>query len=111
MRWATRSSTWSRRGRSNAARHPELNLRGHRSAPPHLHAGDDSMTSTRLRRWRVHWIFRIAVCAEFVGHGAFGIITKAAWVPYFAVVGIPEWMAWRLMPVIGTVDIVLGLLA
>ena len=46
---------------------------------------------------------RLAAC--YVGHGAFGIITKAAWVPYFAVVGIPEWLAWRLMPVVGTIDI------
>jgi hypothetical protein len=59
----------------------------------------------------VHWIFRLAVAAEFVGHGAFGIITKAAWVPYFAIVGIPEWLAWRLMPVVGSVDIALGILA
>jgi hypothetical protein len=58
----------------------------------------------------VHWILRLAVAAEFVGHGAFGIITKAAWVPYFGVMGIPEWLAWQLMPVIGVVDIALGLL-
>jgi len=25
----------------------------------------------------------------FIGHEAFGIITKAAWVPYFAILGIP----------------------
>ncbi|HEY1292315.1 MAG TPA: hypothetical protein VGJ60_04410 [Chloroflexota bacterium] len=53
---------------------------------------------------------RVACAAEFVGHGAFGIITKAAWVPYFAVVGIPPDLAWKLMPVIGTIDITLGLL-
>jgi hypothetical protein len=58
----------------------------------------------------VHWILRLAVFAEFVGHGAFGILTKEAWLPYFAVVGIPEAVAWRLMPVIGTMDIVLGIL-
>jgi len=59
----------------------------------------------------VHWILRLAVFACYVGHGAFGIITKDAWVPYFGVVGIPEAAAWRLMPVVGTVDIVLGILA
>ena len=58
----------------------------------------------------VHRILRLAVAACFVGHGAFGIITKAAWVPYFALVGIPEWLAWPLMPVVGTVDIALGAL-
>ncbi len=30
--------------------------------------------------------------------------------PYFGVVGIPEWLAYRLMPVVGTVDITLGFL-
>jgi hypothetical protein len=57
----------------------------------------------------LHWLLRIACAAEFVGHGAFGIITKAAWVPYFGVAGIPSELAWKLMPVIGTVDITLGL--
>ena len=54
-------------------------------------------------------MLRVACTLEFVGHGAFGILTKEAWVPYFAVVGIPEWLAYRLMPLIGTVDITLGL--
>lgn len=58
----------------------------------------------------LHWMLRLACAAEFVGHGAFGIITKAAWLPYFAVVGIPPEWGWRLMPMIGTVDITLGLL-
>jgi hypothetical protein len=57
----------------------------------------------------LYWILRVACAAEFVGHGAFGILTKAAWVPYFGVVGIPPELAWKLMPVIGTVDITLGL--
>ena len=57
----------------------------------------------------LYWSLRVACAAEFVGHGAFGILTKAAWVPYFGVVGIPPELAWKLMPVIGTVDITLGL--
>jgi hypothetical protein len=55
-------------------------------------------------------MFRVACAGEFVGHGAFGIMTKAAWVPYFAVIGLPEPLAYRLMPAIGTVDVTLGLL-
>jgi hypothetical protein len=57
----------------------------------------------------LYWMLRVACTAEFVGHGAFGILTKAAWVPYFGVVGIPPELAWKLMPVIGTLDILLGL--
>jgi len=58
----------------------------------------------------LQWILRVAVAACFIGHGAFGIITKAAWLPYFAIFGIPEAWAWRLMPVVGTVDITVGVL-
>lgn len=56
------------------------------------------------------WLLRLACSLEFIGHGAFGIITKAVWVPYFGVVGIPERWAYRLMPVVGSVDITLGFL-
>src|ERR671922_201451 len=58
----------------------------------------------------LHWLLRIACSAEFVGHGAFGIITKAAWLPYFGTVGIPPALGWQLMPLIGSIDITLGLL-
>lgn len=57
------------------------------------------------------WVLRVGVAGCFIGHGAFGIITKAAWVPYFAVAGVPEPLAWKLMPWIGTMDILMGILA
>lgn len=47
----------------------------------------------------------------FIGHGAFGVITKEAWLPYFGVTGISEPFAWRLMPWIGTMDIAVGFFA
>ena len=52
-----------------------------------------------------YWLLRVAAALCFIGHGAFGLVTKAAWVPYFGVVGIPESWAWRLMPVVGAVDV------
>ena len=70
-------------------------------APQRTHAS----TATKL-----HWIFRIAVAMEFVGHGAFGIIGKEAWVPYFNVFGFSESVAWQLMPVVGAIDIALGII-
>ncbi|MEB3213198.1 MAG: hypothetical protein VKL39_17740 [Leptolyngbyaceae bacterium] len=60
---------------------------------------------------KIWWLLRIGVCMEFIGHGAFGVITKEGWLPYFAVWGIPEGPAWKLMPIVGTMDIVLGILA
>jgi len=59
----------------------------------------------------LHWILRIAVAACFIGHGVFGFITKEGWVPFFGVVGIDREWAYRLMPVVGTMDVACGILA
>jgi hypothetical protein len=32
----------------------------------------------RTLEWTLHWLFRLALCGEFVGHGAFGVMTKQA---------------------------------
>ena len=45
----------------------------------------------------------------FIGHGAFGIITKKIWVNYFAVFGINSVMAYKLMPLLGAADILMGI--
>ncbi len=58
---------------------------------------------------KVYQTLRIASAMCFLGHGAFGIITKAIWLNYFAVFGIGHDTAYRLMPVLGSVDILLGL--
>ena len=52
---------------------------------------------------------RIGAGLCFIGHGAFGIITKPEWVQYFGVVGIPQQWAYILMPLVGLVDIVAGI--
>lgn len=67
------------------------------------------MLSLRLPQ-KLHYILRIASAMCFIGHGAFGIITKQIWCNYFAVFGIQEKMAYQLMPVVGLVDIVFGLI-
>jgi hypothetical protein len=46
----------------------------------------------------------------FVGHGAFGIITKEAWIRYFAVAGIGRATAYAMMPIIGTLDVTMGII-
>lgn len=56
-----------------------------------------------------YWVLRLGAALCFIGHGAFGFITKSAWVPYFAVVGIPEDWAYRLMPLVGAVDVTVGM--
>ncbi len=42
---------------------------------------------------RLHYTLRIASAMCFIGHGAFGIITKKIWLNYFAVFGIGPAMA------------------
>ena len=79
------------------------------SAPGDPGVVDEAFARPRHLR-ALYWALRLACAFEFIGHGAFGIITKAAWVPYFGVVGIPESWAYRLMPVVGSVDIFLGFL-
>src|SRR5215813_2954101 len=58
---------------------------------------------------RLHWLLRLGVVGCFLGHGAYGLLTKEAWVPYFDVVGIDRVWAYRLMPWIGVMDVSLGL--
>jgi hypothetical protein len=59
---------------------------------------------------RIHHVLRFAVAMCFIGHGCFGIITKQIWCNYFAVFGIGEPMAYTLMPWVGIIDIVLGVI-
>jgi hypothetical protein len=67
------------------------------------------MSSLRAEQ-KIHYTLRIAIAMCFFGHGAFGIITKEIWTHYFAVFGIGRAQAFRLMPWVGAVDILLGVL-
>lgn len=55
-------------------------------------------------------ILSIGAACCFIGHGAFGFITKKDWVRFFEIVGFSESTAFQLMPVIGFMDVTLGLL-
>lgn len=60
----------------------------------------------------IEWVLRIAVAGEFIGHGilAVGGSKLQVWGEYLAVAGIGPETATTLIPVIGAMDIVLGLL-
>jgi hypothetical protein len=58
----------------------------------------------------IHYTLRTAIAMCFIGHGSFGIITKPIWCNYFAVFGIGRALAYQLMPVVGVVDILLGVM-
>jgi hypothetical protein len=57
----------------------------------------------------INYTLRIAIAMCFIGHGSFGIITKPIWCNYFAVFGIGQSMSYQLMPVVGCIDILIGL--
>lgn len=58
---------------------------------------------------KLHYTLRIASAMCFIGHGAWGIITKPIWCNYFAVFGIGHGLAYRIMPFLGSFDILLGI--
>ena len=67
----------------------------------------DEREAVRLA-W-TEWCLRIGAAACFIGHGAFGILTKESWVSYFAAVGLGRDVAYTMMPIVGTVDIAAGI--
>jgi hypothetical protein len=58
---------------------------------------------------KIHYTLRFAAAMCFIGHGAFGIITKPIWLNYFAVLGIGHNLGYQLMPWLGAADILLGI--
>jgi hypothetical protein len=58
----------------------------------------------------IHYVLRMVIAMCFIGHGAFGIITKPIWCNYFAVFGIGTDTAYTLMPWVGVADILLGVI-
>ncbi len=57
---------------------------------------------------RLHWILRFSSALCFIGHGAWGIIKKAGWLPFYDIFGIPPDIAYATMPIVGALDITLG---
>jgi hypothetical protein len=59
---------------------------------------------------KLQWLMRISMAGTYIGHGAFGIIGKEAWLPYFNLFGFTDSQGWALMPVVGAMDITFGIL-
>ncbi|MEY2453566.1 MAG: hypothetical protein QOD92_3140 [Acidimicrobiaceae bacterium] len=74
----------------------------------------DRTRSTRTARpdlaKTLQLVLRVSMAGTYIGHGAFGIIGKASWLPYFNLFGFSDSQAWTLMPIVGTMDITLGIL-
>ncbi len=67
-------------------------------------------TTVEQLQHRLHWVLRVTVACCFIGHGAWGVITKEGWLPFFRSQGIPDEIAWKLMPIIGAFDIIMAIL-
>ncbi len=59
---------------------------------------------------KVFFLLRFGVLGCFVGHGFWGIVTKEGWLPFFDVFFIDRSPAFFIMPLIGTMDILIGLI-
>ena len=59
---------------------------------------------------QLHWTLRITVALCFIGHGAWGLITKSGWLPFYGSQGIEPAIAWKLQPLIGAFDILMAVL-
>ena len=68
------------------------------------HAKEKSPEST------IFWILRIAVGLNFLFHGAWGLVGKVAWIPFFGVAGIGPEAAEILQRLVGVMDVTLGLI-
>jgi len=62
-----------------------------------------------LNNTKIYYALRFASAMCFIGHGAFGIITKQIWCNYFAVFGMGHDLAYQLMPILGVIDILIGI--
>lgn len=58
---------------------------------------------------KVHFLLRVGVLGCFVGHGIWGLLGKTAWLGFFHVFFVSDSAAVQLMPIVGTIDIAIGL--
>ena len=59
----------------------------------------------------IEWILRVSVAGEFIGHGAFALQGKQAWIGWFATFGVADpAVAGKLLFAIGLSDIAVALI-
>jgi hypothetical protein len=58
---------------------------------------------------KIEWVLRIGVFGTFLGHGIFAFLSNPDWVSYLTIVGFSTEWAMRIMPVIGTIDILVAI--
>lgn len=69
---------------------------------------ESRLTST-YREGVVRWVLRIGIAATFFGHGIFAWKVHPGWISYLTTAGFSQSTAIFLMPIIGVIDIVVGI--
>ena len=59
---------------------------------------------------KVYWMLVLACAWCFIGHGAWGIVQKSEWLTFFRPFGFPDDVSYLIMPLIGVVDIAMGII-
>ena len=62
-----------------------------------------------MKASRIEWVLRIGVFGTFLGHGLLAISVNPFWIPYLTTVGIPPQQAQFIMPMIGSIDLIVAL--
>jgi hypothetical protein len=58
---------------------------------------------------RVEWVLRVGVFGTFLGHGLMAVAVNPGWIPYLTTLGISAGQARIIMPIIGSIDVVVAL--
>lgn len=64
--------------------------------------------SERLEN-KLFFLLKFGVMGCFVGHGIWGVLGKTAWLSFFEVFFFSEPLSYSLMPIVGVMDILVGL--
>ncbi len=81
---------------------------------PHFAIRTSTFRQKAIPAWledRVLLALRIGMLGCFVGHGVWGFLLKPGWYPFFDLFSIPRTWTYMLMPLIGAMDIVIGIIA
>ena len=57
---------------------------------------------------KIEWVLRIGVFGTFLGHGLLAVSVNPTWIPYLTTLGFSPAQAQFIMPIIGSVDIIVA---
>lgn len=64
-----------------------------------------------MKTSKIEWVWRIGVFGTFLGHGVLAVGVKESWIPLITAFGFNQDFARTVLPIIGTLDITVAVLA